>query len=39
MKHPSKLFLQNIASIYRQISGHKVAKIQLLVTKIYNTKF
>ena len=35
MKHPSKIFLKNIASRYRQISTHKVAKIQLL-TKIPN---
>ena len=39
MKHPSKIFLQNIASRYRQISTHKVAKIQLLGTKIHQTKF
>ena len=39
MKHPSKIFLQNIASRYRQISTHKVAKVQLLGTKIYYTKF
>ena len=33
MKHPLKIFLQNIASRYRQISAHNVAKIQLLRTK------
>ena len=38
MKHPSKIFLQNIASWYRQISTHTVAKIQLLGTKIHYTK-
>ena len=39
MKHPSKIFLQNIASRYRQISTHKVAKILLSLTKIHYTKF
>ena len=39
MKHPSKIFLQVIASYYRQVSTHKVAKIQLLVTKFHYTKF
>ena len=39
MKHPSKIFLQNIASRYGQISAYKVAKIQLLKTKIHYTKF
>ena len=39
MKHPSKIFLHNIASWYRQISTHKVAKIQLLRTKIHYTQF
>ena len=39
MKHPLKIFLQNIASRYRQISTHKVAKIQLLGTNIYFIKF
>ena len=39
MNHHSKIFLQNKASIYRQICGHKVAKIQLLRTKIFYTKF
>ena len=34
MKHPSKIFLQNIASRYRKISAYKVAKIQLLGTKV-----
>ena len=38
MKHPLNIFLQNIASSYRQISAHKVAKIQLLRTKIHYTK-
>ena len=38
MKHPLKIFLQNIASRYRQISAHKVAKIQLLRTKIHYTE-
>ena len=39
MKHPSKIFWQNIAMYYQQISTHKVAKIQLLWTKIHYTKF
>ena len=39
MKHPSKIFLQIIASHYRKVSTHKVAKIQLLVTKIHYTEF
>ena len=39
MKHTSKTFLQNIASRYQQISTHKVAKIQLLWTKIHDSKF
>ena len=39
MKHPSKTFLQNIATRYRQISTHKVAKIQLLGKKVHYTKF
>ena len=39
MKYPFKIFLQNIASRYRQISADKVAKIQLLRTKIHYTKF
>ena len=39
MKNPSKLFLHNIASRYRQISADKVAKIQLLRTKIHYTQF
>ena len=33
------MFLQNIASLYRQISTHKVAKIQLLGRKIQYIKF
>ena len=39
MKHPLKKFLKNIASWYCQISTDKVAKIQLLGTKIHYTKF
>ena len=39
MKHPLKIFLQNIASRYRQTSAHNVAKIQLLMTNIHYTKF
>ena len=39
MKHPLKIFLQNIASTYRQISAHNVVKIQLLRTEIHYTKF
>ena len=35
MKHPSKIFLQSIASRYRQISSQKVAKIQLLGKKLF----
>ena len=35
MKHPSKIFLHNIATLYRQISTHKGAKIQLLGIKIH----
>ena len=38
MKYPQKKFLKNIASWYCQISTHKVAKIQLLGTKIPYTK-
>ena len=38
MKYPLNIFLQNIASWYKQISTHKVAKIQLLGTKIHYTK-
>ena len=37
MNETSKIFLHNIASWYRQISAHKVAKIQLLGTKIHYT--
>ena len=33
------MFLHNIASWYRQVSTDKVAKIQLLGTKIPYTKF
>ena len=39
MKYPLNIFLQNIASWYREVSDHKVAKIQLLRTKIHYTKF
>ena len=33
MKHPSKLFLHNIASRYRQISADKVAKNPIIKDK------
>ena len=39
MKYPLNIFLHNIASWHRQIFTHKVAKIQLLGTKIHYTKF
>ena len=41
MKYPLNIFLHNIviSSWYGQISTHKVAKIQLLGTKIHYTKF
>ena len=39
MKYPLNKFLHNIASGYGQISSHKVAKIQLLGTKIRYNKF
>ena len=39
MKYPLYIFLHNIASWYGQISSRKVAKIQLLGTKIHYTKF
>ena len=39
MKHPLNIFLQTIASWYRQISTHKVAKMQLLGAKIHYAKF
>ena len=39
MKYPLNIFFQNIASLYRQISTYKVAKIKILVTKIHYTKF
>ena len=39
MKHPSKTFFQNLASRYRQISAHEVAKILLSWTNIHYTKF
>ena len=38
MKYPLNMFLQNIASWYWQFSTVKVAKIQLLGTKIHYTK-
>ena len=38
MKYPPNIFLHNIASWYWQTSTHKVAKIQLLGTKIPYTK-
>ena len=39
MKHPLKIFLQNIASRYRQISAHKVDKTQLLRQKFIILNF
>ena len=39
MKHPLKIFLQNIASRYRHISAHKVDKIQLLRQKFIILNF
>ena len=39
MKYPLNIFLHNIASLYRQISTYKVAKIKILETKIHYTKF
>ena len=39
LKYPLDIFLQNIALLYCQVSTHKVAKIQLLGTKIHYTKF
>ena len=39
MKYPLNIFLHNIASWYWQISTQKVAKIQLLGTKVHYTKF
>ena len=39
MKYPLNILLHNIASWYGQIFTHKVAKIQLLGTKIHYTKF
>ena len=39
MKYPLNIFLHNIASGYRQISPHKVAKIQLLGTIIVYIKY
>ena len=38
MKYPLNIFLHNIVLWYGQISTHKVAKIQLLVTIIHYTK-
>ena len=34
MKHPSKTFLQKIASRYRQISAHNVEKNPIIDDKI-----
>ena len=39
MKYPLNIFLHTIASWYRQISTHKVAKIQLLGTIIIYIKY
>ena len=39
MKYPLNIFLHNIASWYWQISTDKVAKIQLLGTKIHYTEY
>ena len=39
MKYPLNVFLHNIALWYRQISTYKVAKIQILGTKVQYTKF
>ena len=39
MKYRLDIFLHNVPSWYWQTSTHKVAKIQLLVTKIHHTKF
>ena len=39
MKYPLNIFLHNIASWYRQISTYKVAKIQILGTKVHKYKF
>ena len=39
MKYLLNVLLHNIVSWYGQISTHKVAKIQLLGTKIHYTKF
>ena len=39
MKYPLNILLHNIAWWYWQISTDKVAKIQLLGTKIHYTKF
>ena len=38
MKYPLNIFLHNIASWYGKISADKVAKIQLLGTKIHYSK-
>ena len=38
VKYPLNIFLHNIASWYREISTHKVAKIRLLGTEIHDTK-
>ena len=39
MKYPLNILFQKIASTYRQIYAHKVAKILLSWTKIHYTKF
>ena len=39
MKYPLNIFFCNMASWYRQISTHNVAKIQLSETKIHYTEF
>ena len=39
MKHPLKIFLQNIASRYRQISAHKVDKTQFFRQKFIILNF
>ena len=39
MKYPLNIFFCNVASWYRQISTHNVAKIQLSETKIHYTEF
>ena len=39
MKYPLNIFLHNIVLWYQQISTDKIAKIQLLGTKIHYDKF